>query len=587
MRFYRKKRLAQLLCGIVAISMLAACGNGGTTDGSDDGTKTPQTTKGDTDTTTAGGDDKLQYTPIGEYPIANEVIEMTMFNMSAPNIVDWESNDFTLYMEEKTNIKWNFIQAPSDGSNEMITLLMSSDDYPDVFMFATPNIAQYGVKEQMLIPLDELIPEYMPNYWGYMEENPAYWNQQKQSDGHIYGVASVNICYHCSHFNKMWANMDYIEEIGLGVPETTEEFIEVTKKFLELYPNGVPVTGSTNGWGEQFINWLSGAFITNPGRRSSPSGTGNGDRLLVSPDGEIVTQAMQDEWREFLKFMRELYDEGAIYDGGFTQNSDQYRSLVNQEDAPALFIASGAISNSITAIENPDLYRAFRVIAPIAGPDGTRINTHFKYNAIQENKFVITDNCEYPEAALRWADHFYTLEGYLQYQYGDNEDGTDFVLNPEGEVGLAGDPALYKVLNHYTADAQNHDWQDCGLIFAPEYIRFGEATDPNVDIGAAEGLEKLLLDETKEKGEPYAQDPATQFDVVPSMKLTADEADQVSTIAVELESYIDTNTIAFITGSRDVHNDAEWDSYIAGFDNIGFEDYRSVYQTAWDRMQSN
>ena len=516
-------------------------------------------------------------TSVGEYPISTELIEMSMFCMSAPNIIDWPTNDFTLYLEEKTNIKFNFIQAPNDTAVEKINLLMTGNDYPDVFMFVVPDVAQYGVKEQMLIPLEDLIPQYMPNYWAYMQENPAYWNQQRQADGHIYGVASINVCYHCRYFNKMWVNMDYIEEIGLGVPETTEEFKAVCAKFLELYPDGVAVTGSTTGWGEQFINFLSGSFITNPGIRTA------GDKLLVNPAGEVVTQANQDEYREFLRFMSEMYEMGAIYDGGFTQNSDQYRSLVNQPDAPCLFIASGAIVNSVDADVNPDLYKAFRAIAPLKGPDGTQICTEFKYNDIQENKLVITDKCQNPEAVLRWADQFYTMEGYLQYQYGANLDGTDFILNPEGMVGLNDEPALFEVLNQYTAEPQNHDWQDCGLIFAPEAIRFGEATDADIDIASAAGLEKLLLIETKEKCEPYAQDPATQFDVIPNrVKMTAEESDSIQTIAVELKKYIDENAVAFITGAKDI--EADWDSYLKGFDSIGLPQYLEVYQIAWDRQ---
>lgn len=519
-----------------------------------------------------------ELTLVGEYPISAETIEMTMFCMSAPNIVDWATNDFTLYLENKTNVKWNFIQAPNETAEEKINLLMSSGDYPDAFMYSVPNVAQYGVKEEMLIPLEDLIAENMPNYWAYMQENPAYWNQQRQADGHIYGVASINVCYHCRYYNKMWVNMDYIEEIGLGVPETTEEFKAVCAKFLELYPSGVCVTGSTTGWGEQFINFLSGSFITNPGRR-----TPNNDRLLVTPEGEVVTQANQEEYREFLRFMNELYEMGAIYDGGFTQNPDQYRSLVNQPDAPCLFIASGAIVNSVDANVNPDLYQAFRAIAPLEGPDGTRICTEFKYNDIQENKLVITDRCENPEAVLRWADHFYTMEGYLQYQFGPNENGEDFSFDPEGRVGLNDEPALYEIYNQYTAEPQNHDWQDCGLIFAPEYIRFGEATDADVDIASADGLEKLLLIETRDKCEPYAQDPATQFDVLPNtVKMTAEESDSIQTIGVELDKYIDQNTVAFITGDKDI--DSDWAAYLAGFDNLGLPQYLETFQIAWDRQ---
>ncbi|MDR1108245.1 MAG: extracellular solute-binding protein [Spirochaetaceae bacterium] len=523
------------------------------------------------------GDTGDLYTPVGEYPIVNKRVEMSLFAMSAPNVIDLATNDFSRYLEEKTNIKWKFITAPNDSAVEKMNLLLISNEYPDAFMFRTPNIAQYGMKEHILIPLEDLIPQYMPNYWHFMEENPALWAQQRQADGHIYGVASFNECYHCNFFNKMWVNMDWIEKIGLGVPVTTGEFKAVCKRFLELNPRGVALTGSTTGWGEQFISFLTGSFITNPGDRTA------GDKLLLSPSGEVVTAANQKQYREALRFMNELYRMGAIYDGGFTQNPDQFRSLVNQPGSPVLFLASGAIVNSVDADVNPALYRSYRAIAPLRGPDGTRICTYFKYDSLQENKLVITDRCKYPEAVLRWADHFYTLEGYLQYQFGPNLDGTDFVLYPPEEVGLNGRPALFKVLNPYTAEPQNHDWQDTGLIFATADIRLGEATDPHIDITAAAGLEKLLVIETETKCEPYAQKEG-QFDVLPNrIKMTAEESDSVQTIAVELKKYIDENAVAFINGRRNL--DTEWDAYVKGFDRIGLPQYLKVMQTAWDRQQ--
>jgi putative aldouronate transport system substrate-binding protein len=517
------------------------------------------------------------YTPVGEYPIVKERIEMSLFAMSAPNVIDLQTNDFTHYLEEKTNIKWNFITAPNDSSTEKMNLLLISNDYPDAFMFRTPDVAQYGLKEHILIPLEDLIPQYMPNYWRFMQENPELWAQQRQPDGHIYGVSSFNECYHCNFYNKMWVNMDWIEKIGLGVPTTTEEFKAVCKRFLELKPDGIAVTGSTTGWGEQFISFLTGSFITNPGDRTAK------DKLAVSPAGEVVTIANQSKYREALRFMNELYRMGAIYDGGFTQNPDQFRSLVNQPGAPVLFLASGAIVNSVDADVNPSLYRAYRAIAPLKGPDGTQICTNFKYDSLVENKLVITDRCKYPEAVLRWADHFYTMEGYLQYQYGANLDGKDFILNPAGEVGLNGKPALFRVLNPYTAEPQNHDWQDTGLIYATAEIRLGEATEPNIDIGSAQGLEKLLVIETETVCEPYAQKEG-DYDVLPNkLKMTAEEAESIQTIAVELAKYIDENAVAFITGRKNLTSD--WDAYVAGFDRLGLPLYLKVNQAAWDRQQ--
>ena len=41
-------------------------------------------------------------------------------------------------------------------------------------------------------------------------------------------------------------------------------------------------------------------------------------------------------------------------------------------------------------------------------------------------------------------------------------------------------------------------------------------------------------------------------------------------------------TSAFLSGEKDI--DKEWNSYIKELENIGYEDYLEVLQTAYDRV---
>ena len=128
------------------------------------------------------------------------------------------------------------------------------------------------------------------------------------------------------------------------------------------------------------------------------------------------------------------------------------------------------------------------------------------------------------------------------------------------------------MLNPYSGEAQNHDWQDVQVKYFPAEFRLGESTDQNVDVGTSLGLEKLLYDATKEKMEPYAQKEG-DWDVLPYLKLTDEEA-----------TNIEENKVAFITGRKDF--DKDWDSYVKGFDNVGLPTLLEVYQTAYDRQSS-
>lgn len=217
-------------------------------------------------------------------------------------------------------------------------------------------------------------------------------------------------------------------------------------------------------------------------------------------------------------------------------------------------------------------------MAPIEGPDGTRISYITPNPGVSSGAFMITDKCEDPAALLKWIDFFYSETGDLCSQYGA-EEGVDWVLNPEGKVGLNGEPALYEVLNLYTNETQNHDWQDIGIRVAPESYRLGQAVDPDVDVHSAEGLEKLLYDASAELYAPYADNAdIVQFD---ELKLTDEESTNISVLTVEVAKVIEENSVAFMTGAKDI--DAEWDGYVQAVQNAGLEDLMAIYEAAYAR----
>lgn len=518
-----------------------------------------------------GGASEL--TEVGTYPISEETLEFTMFRTSIPNVEDFQTNDFTKYMEDLTNIKFTFESASRDDRKEKLNMEFNTDTYPDVIMHYAPDAAKWGVEEGILIQLDDLIYENMPNY---VEKMGDYIDQTRQTDGHIYQIAGLNDCYHCMYGRKMWVNTHYLEEMGVDVPETTQEFYDVCKKFVETYPDEIAIGGASSGWYVDFVAWLMGSFTLDSGEYG---------KIALTPEGKMISAATTDEWREGLRYIKSLYDIGAIYDGNFTQDAEQLRTIMNQEDVPVLFVPFGTISDGIDADANNEVYRQYQCIAPLEGPDGTRLTAYFKYSGLEEGSVSITDHCSNPAAVLRWVDYFFSEKGDISAQFGADE-GTDWVWEPnDGSVGLNGEPAMYKIADdkQYSSDVQNHDWQDLVVRYAPADYRLGAATDPDVDLGTTAGLEKLLYLATKEKMEPYGQNPENgDLDVLPSLKFTADEASDLQTIQVEVQNYINSSKVEFITGVKSLDDD--WDTYLEELDNCGLQTMIDYYQAAYDRQ---
>lgn len=554
------KAAALGMAAVMTVGMFAGCGSG-----SDSG-------KGDSGSS-------VELNDAGTYPIVKDgTLDMTIFTMSMPNVEDFATNDFTKFMEEKTGIHMDFVTGGRDDWEEKLNMLLQSDDYPDIIMGVSPNIAKYGVKEGIFIPLDDyLTEENVPNYLNVMKDFDL--GVTRETDGKIYSLADINDCYHCKYARKMWVNTYYLDQMGCEVPTTTDEFIDVCKKFLKMKPDGIAVAGANEGWFTRMQDWLMGAYTFVPAKSETLVVR---DYVALDTDTSKVTcVAASDQYKEGLKFINELYEIGAIYDGDFTQTSEQMKTLINQEDEPVLFFTAGTISDAIDSASNNELYRHYEAMAPIAGPDGTRIAWTEPNYGVSSGAVCITDNCENVEAALRWIDFFYSETGDLCSQYGPDE-GTDWVLDPEGKVGLNGEPALYEVRNTYSAEAQNHDWQDVGIRVATESYRLGQAVEADVDPYSPDGLERLLFDATEELYEPYGAN--TNIVNLNELKITDEESTDVSTIAVEVEKAIEENSVAFMTGAKDI--DAEWDTYIQDLDKAGLQTLLEMYQTAYDRSNS-
>lgn len=576
------RALAVSLAGTMVLGMTACGSSGGSTsDGasSSAGDSTAASTQEAATTDTEAASSGASYDNPDFYPVSDSTVDMTAFTMSMPNVTDLATNDFTKYLENLTGVHLEFETGGRDDWEEKLNLELSSGDYPDIIFGVSPNLAKYGVKEGIIIPLDDLITEEnCPNYLSMFGDQ---LDLSKEADGKIYSLLATNDCYHCKYADKMWINTKYLDEIGCDVPTTTDEFADVCQKFMEKYPNGIALAGTAvgSGWRSDFQEWLMGSFLLYPGKSYT---MGAYDYTAVNSDGKIVCAATDDRYKEFMQYCNSLYQMGAIYDGDFTQTQEQLKTLVNNPtDSPVLCMPEGTISDYIDVATNPDLYKEYAALAPLAGPDGTRLTTYYKYSAISSGNFMITDHCKDPATALKWVDFFYSSKGDLCSQYGADE-GTDWVMNPEGKVGLNGEPALYEILNAYSGEPQNHDWQDIGIRVAPEAYRLGQATDPDVDPYGEEGLEKLLYDASKEEYAPYGQDEQkADLDVLPEMKMSSDETSAISTVNVEVEKIISESQVAFITGAQDL--DSGWNTYKDSLQKAGLEDLLKTYQTTYDR----
>lgn len=85
------------------------------------------------------------------------------------------------------------------------------------------------------------MPEYAPDYNYFLENNDMFWKLSTSSDGKINSI----YCYkdaQAPFYLRTQFRKDWLDEWGMDVPETFDEYEAYFQKVQEEYPNVSPFT---------------------------------------------------------------------------------------------------------------------------------------------------------------------------------------------------------------------------------------------------------------------------------------------------------------------------------------------------------
>lgn len=494
------------------------------------------------------------------------------FSSKGPRITSFNDNLLTQKIEKKLDIDLVFSTAPSEGAKKKQNLLLASGDYPPAFMggeFSKVDQLKYG-KLGVFLPLNDLIKEYAPNVQKAFNEKPWLKEGVTTPDGNIYGLPGISGCYHCSFPLKFWINTEWLKNLNLDMPKTTDEFEQVLTAFKEEDPNGngkkdeIPLSGQTSDEQGNPINFLMNAFIyTNP------------DSYLRVVDHKIDFVADGQKWKQGLAYIRDLYAKGLIDPQAFTQNKNSLKQLGNKEGDAVLGTFPALWNGGTITIgpANDKRWTDYAAVPPLKGPEGVQLAM---YNGKQapEAKFVITDKASEKQqiAAIKVANYLYSREGALEVMFGVK--GKGWVPAEEGKTGINGKPAIFQTTPE--ADDWNKPSKDLwenGFKYMPTELFNGQAVSQDTSI--KKGNEVLLYQQTKEKYEGHQpEETASNFFI------NEEKAQEIAQLRTVIQDYIKQNSVQFIMGKKDLNS--QWEAYIEGLKNLNLKKYMEIYQEAYE-----
>lgn len=565
-----KKQVLALVMALCMVLCVSACtpaaeGGGSTASGG-------ESTGGQSEVAAAG------FNETG-FPIMNEPITLTAW-IEGGSDWDWENNRFLAELAETTGITLEITPTATADASQKRNVMFASGDYTDLLltdwnaMITKTDAMQYGVKEKILVPITDYVEKYGNNLKKLYEEYPNYRESTTAPDGEIYGVARFSECYHCSAYPKVYVRQEWLDALNLEMPTTTEELRTVLTTFVNDDPNGngkkdeIGMLGSTK-WNTMVEYALMGMSF----QTVKPDFW-----LSLAEDGESVEfSPSTDSYREGLRYIKSLYDEGLIDSTSFTQNEEQLAQTVRTDPH---IVGMYTVDHAGMGYDNADPAEAemYQIMPPVEGPSGfRRQGQNANEGEVTGYHGVITDACEYPEAAYRLLDEVFLDDTYsMKRSYGVQGEGWDYA--PEGTKNVFGEPAVYEVLSADQSETAKKEREKDKFGFGPQadLAPFRLSMLPEVeDIYLTENYEQRITLDT-EKLVEYIPETRLMYSVF----VPLDMMDEYAEIQSNLNNFVRMTTVQFITGERDV--ESGWDQYLDDLSAYKVDRYIEIYKASSD-----
>jgi putative aldouronate transport system substrate-binding protein len=515
----------------------------------------------------------VQVNPMGTLPIVDEKVTMSVFTSTfAFNV---EENAYTKWLEEQTNVHVDWNLVPADSLDQKRNLLLASGDLPDVFLsagFDNPSLQMIYGGRGILEPINDLIDEYGANMQELFARYPNAESLITSVDGNIYGVPKINECYHCKYYSgRFWVYQPWLDTLGLDAPETPKEFREMLLAFKNQDPNGngkadeIPLSAAM---GRNYYNndtaidlYIMNAFVYDDAK----------DRLIIR-NGKIEVVYDDPEWRDGLRFMNQLYDDGVLYQESFVQGLEQLKAL-GENEVPILGSAPAGHPARFTQYQGESgRFGEYKAIPPLKGTDGERIANYDPFLYVVPGVVVITKEANAP-VAFRWADFQLGKEATLRAWLG--RPGKEWEWAESGQVGIDGKQAVVSQPKDLYDQAQNVNWDQRAPNMRTAELRLGRAISEQERKGT---IGAILHKASEELYEPYA---APESILVPPLWFTDEQSSELADLKTTLTSYWQESMAQFILGTLDINSDSDWDRYVKELTNIGLARYEELLNEAY------
>ncbi len=544
-----KKHTGQSLAAILLTAMLAASAAGCASEPSE--SQSSASSAGTSSGSSVSSGASAESLPEGQ--LTAEPVTLTYWvsldNNAAASISSYSENKVYQKMEEITNVKIDFLHPTIGQETEQFNLMIASRDLPDLIEYGWVGYdggPEKAISDGIIIKLNDLIDEYAPDAKALMESSDVVAKQSKTDNGSYYAFMAVGE----SNGNTQsgpFLRIDWLEDLGMEEPATLEEWTAVLERFKEEKGASIPFTGDAN------------TFISN----DTICGVFGVGSQFYQEDGVVKYGPLEPEYREYLAFVKDWYDRGLL-DPDFASNDSNTiaANMTNGKSGFMIGFAGGAMGTYLNAMSGEDYdLKAIEYPKMLDGSDP--MFHHRAWEVRTSGSLAITTVNEYPELSAQWANYFYTEEGGLLKNFGI--EGESYILNEDG------DPELTDLIEH---NPDGLSRQQALAVWSR-----GSTPSPGPVIKLQDANPRVA--ETVDIWNRYSVNAAEVL--IPPITQTPEEADELSSMITNINSYHEEMVIKFIMGQESLDN---YDNFVEQLKSYGVERVIELKQAALDRYNA-
>ncbi|MCR4588188.1 MAG: extracellular solute-binding protein [Lachnospiraceae bacterium] len=428
----KRKFLALLLTVSTCLSLLTGCGNGNA-----EAVTADQTAENDQQT--AEGEEGL--IPITFCRTQSSTEESDIF--AKLDGESYEDNRWTRIIEEQLGIdvQYLWIASSAEQQTQKFNAAVAAQSIPDIVCvdkITLKNLVEAG----QVVDLKPYYDQYASDLLKSMIDAAGEQCIQACTFADVqYGIPYVDCDLETAQM--LWLRQDWMDELNLEAPETTEDLKEIIRAFMAKVGDGavgmalcndlhgvtMGIKGWCNGYGAYPGYWVEGS------------------------DGQLVYGSTTQEMKEALSGLAGLYEEGLLDQEFYVNDGTKSAEALVSGKCGVMYgwhaTPLWPLQDNIDQDPAAD-WKPYRIVT---GKEGETIRPGI--NMMTSTWYAVSKNCQHPEALIQ------LLNLYCEKVFDPEKNEYSYYANPGG--GLEGVWRLSPV----TLNSANKNQQTALAIATP------------------------------------------------------------------------------------------------------------------------